>query len=169
MVYGPGQQDLSKLIPYSVLSGLKGENPKISSGVRMVDWIYVDDLVDGLMSMMRAPGIDGETIELGSGKAISVKDIVVMVTKMIDEEKAKEAEINEQIRLANEKLEQGTFKGRFKKTSGPGSGGRSSRWPSGRRRGPAPFGPRSGGRCPSGAPERWSAGAATWCLLVGVF
>ena len=85
MVYGPGQQDLSKLIPYSILSALKGEKPRISSGVRMVDWIYIDDLVNGLISMMTAPGIDGETIELGSGKVISVKDIVVKVTHMIND------------------------------------------------------------------------------------
>ena len=86
MVYGPGQQDLSKLIPYTILSALKGEKPRISSGVRMVDWIYIDDLVSGLVNMMKAPGIDGETIELGSGKVISVKDIVVKVTHMIDKE-----------------------------------------------------------------------------------
>lgn len=86
MVYGPGQQDLSKLIPYSILTALKGEKPRISSGVRMVDWIYIDDLVNGLVSMMTSPGIDGETVELGSGKVISVKDIVIKVTHMIDDE-----------------------------------------------------------------------------------
>jgi nucleoside-diphosphate-sugar epimerase len=52
----------------------------------MVDWIYIDDLVNGLVSMMTSPGIDGETVELGSGKVISVKDIVIKVTHMINEE-----------------------------------------------------------------------------------
>ena len=40
MVYGPGQQDATKLVPYTINCLLKGERPKISSGRRLVDWIY---------------------------------------------------------------------------------------------------------------------------------
>ncbi len=36
MVYGPGQRDLSKLIPYVILSLLQGKTPQISSGQRLV-------------------------------------------------------------------------------------------------------------------------------------
>ena len=68
MVYGPAQQDLTKLIPYVTLSLLRGEKPKISSGGRPVDWIYVSDVVDGFMALAEAPGIDGGTFEIGSGK-----------------------------------------------------------------------------------------------------
>lgn len=84
MVYGPGQVDLSKLVPHVILKTLKGESPEISSGVRMVDWIFVDDVVSGLIAMMDAPNIEGETIELGSGKSISIKDFVNLLTQMVD-------------------------------------------------------------------------------------
>jgi len=84
MVYGPGQKDLSKLVPHVILKTLKGESPEISSGVRMIDWIFVDDVVAGLIAMIDAKNIEGETIELGSGKSISIKDFVNLLTHMVD-------------------------------------------------------------------------------------
>ena len=75
MVYGPGQRDLTKLIPYVILSLLRGEAPKLSSGVRLVDWIYVDDVVDGLIGCAQTPGIDGRTVEVGSGVMHSIREI----------------------------------------------------------------------------------------------
>src|SRR5208283_1348164 len=71
MVYGPGQWDHTKLIPYVTISLLRGEAPRLSSGVRLVDWIYVDDVVEGLIGCGQAPGIDGRTVELGSGEMFS--------------------------------------------------------------------------------------------------
>ena len=60
MVYGPGQQDLRKLVPYVTLSLLKGQTPELSSGVRKVDWIYVDDVVAGYLAAATAKGVEGE-------------------------------------------------------------------------------------------------------------
>ena len=84
MVYGPAQQDLTKLIPYVTLSLLRGETPKISSGGRPVDWIYVSDVVDGFVALGRAPGIDGATIDLGSGELVSIREIVQQVAGIVD-------------------------------------------------------------------------------------
>lgn len=75
MVYGPGQWDHTKLIPYVTLSLLRGEAPELSSGVRLVDWIYIDDVVDGLISCAQTAGIDGRTVELGSGVMYSIREI----------------------------------------------------------------------------------------------
>jgi len=84
MVYGPGQADHNKLIPYTILETAKGKSPKLSSGVRMIDWIYVDDVVLGLMHMLIAKHIDGETIELGSGKSVSIREIVDLTVQLVD-------------------------------------------------------------------------------------
>jgi UDP-glucose 4-epimerase len=84
MVYGPAQQDLTKLIPYVILSILRGETPKISSGGRPVDWIYVSDVIDGFMALAEKPGIDGGTFELGSGSMISIRDIVQQLATVVD-------------------------------------------------------------------------------------
>jgi len=84
MVYGPGQHDVSKLIPYVTLSLLQGRRPRITSGDRLVDWIYVDDVVNGLLAAAQAPRVDGSTIDLGSGKLVSIRDIVRHLTNLVD-------------------------------------------------------------------------------------
>lgn len=68
MVYGPGQKDLSKLIPYVALSAQRQESPKLASGGRLVDWIYVEDVVKGLLTSAMTKNIEGQTLDFGSGK-----------------------------------------------------------------------------------------------------
>jgi nucleoside-diphosphate-sugar epimerase len=75
MTYGPGQ-DMRKLIPYVTLSLLRGEVPKLSSGRWQVDWIYVDDVVDGLLRAAQASNVEGCTIDLGSGMLVPIQTIV---------------------------------------------------------------------------------------------
>jgi UDP-glucose 4-epimerase len=84
MVYGPGQRDLNKLIPYTILSLLRNQVPKLTSGQRQVDWIYVEDVVDGLIAIAHAPNIEGHTIELGSGTLLSVQDIVLCLVSIMN-------------------------------------------------------------------------------------
>jgi UDP-glucose 4-epimerase len=83
MVYGPGQLDHTKLIPYVTISLLRGEAPRLSSGVRLVDWIYVDDVVDGLIGCAQTPGIDGRTMEFGSGETLSIREVVQQLNDIV--------------------------------------------------------------------------------------
>ncbi len=85
MVYGPAQIDLTKLIPYATLSMLHGERPKISSGGRLVDWIYISDVVDGFLALAETPGIDGSTLDLGSGTLISIRELLSELAGVIGE------------------------------------------------------------------------------------
>lgn len=84
MVYGPGQRDLSKLIPFVIGSLLKKQKPTLTSGKRMVDWIHVSDVVDGLIKMAHASNIEGETIDIGSGELESIQSIVIRLSNLID-------------------------------------------------------------------------------------
>lgn len=84
MVYGPEQNDLKKLIPYVILSLLRGEAPKLTSGHRQIDWIYVDDVVHGLMAMACAPNLHGDVVDLGSGELFTIQDIVKKLVEIID-------------------------------------------------------------------------------------
>lgn len=76
MVYGPDQKDLTKLIPYVTLSLLRDEKPKLMSGKREIDWVYVDDVVDAYLSIASASGIEGETVDVGSGELRTVQQVV---------------------------------------------------------------------------------------------
>lgn len=82
MTYGPGQEALQKLIPYVTLSLLRGQSPKITSGQRLVDWIYIDDLVEGLIALAKARGVEGSTVDLGSGILTSVRDVVQELVRL---------------------------------------------------------------------------------------
>jgi nucleoside-diphosphate-sugar epimerase len=80
MTYGPGQR-ADKLVPYVIRSLLRSEAPKLSSGHRMVDWIYVDDLVRGLLLAGDRPGLEGEELDLGSGRLVSVRQVVQQLVR----------------------------------------------------------------------------------------
>lgn len=75
MVYGPGPQDHQQLIPYVIDCLIHQKKPKLTSGKRLVDWIFIDDVVDGLLQLATADGVEGKTIDLGSGKQLSIKEV----------------------------------------------------------------------------------------------
>ena len=82
MVYGPAQQDQSKLIPYVIRCLLKGEPPRISNGQRMVDWVYVSDVVDGMLRLAACPDAVGRVVDIGTGRLISTVDLVRMICRV---------------------------------------------------------------------------------------
>jgi UDP-glucose 4-epimerase len=83
MVYGPGQRDLRKLVPYTILSLLRGEAPRVSAGDRLVDWVYVEDVARGLMRMGEQGGIEGQSVDLGTGILTSVREVVMQLAKLV--------------------------------------------------------------------------------------
>jgi UDP-glucose 4-epimerase len=83
MVYGPGQSDHTKLVPYSVLSLLNGEAPELRSGARRVDWIYIEDVVDALIATALTSGVEGSTLDVGSGCLVSVGEIVEEIARVV--------------------------------------------------------------------------------------
>ena len=79
MVYGPGQEDIAKLVPYVCLSAIRGESPKLMSGERPVDWIYIDDVVDGLIRLVQAGPTDGRYVDLGSGSLVTTGEVAARI------------------------------------------------------------------------------------------
>jgi nucleoside-diphosphate-sugar epimerase len=76
MIYGPGQPDTSKLIPYVARCFLAGEVPTLGSGRRPIDWVYVDDVVSAFEMAATASGADGEVIDVGSGDLHTIAEVV---------------------------------------------------------------------------------------------
>lgn len=83
MVYGPDQKDEKKLVPYVIRSLLAGQTPQMSSGTRLVDWIYVDDVVAGLIRLAHADGLAGQTLDLGTGQLESVRGVVERIARLM--------------------------------------------------------------------------------------
>lgn len=84
MVYGPAEWHLRKIVPSVILSLLRGEAPQLTSGARLVDWIYVEDIVEGLLAAAQASGVEGQTIDLGSGELVSIRTLVEHLVRLIN-------------------------------------------------------------------------------------
>ena len=82
MTYGPAQRDGSKLIPYVTNSLLRGEPPRLSSGTREVDWIYVGDVVDAYLAAAVADGVEGTSIDIGSGDLVTIRSVVEQLVEL---------------------------------------------------------------------------------------
>jgi nucleoside-diphosphate-sugar epimerase len=83
MVYGPDQPDRSKLVPYTITSLLRGEAPELTSGQRLVDWVYVDDVIDALLAVAEAPEAVGRALDVGSGRLHSVRHVVETIAGIV--------------------------------------------------------------------------------------
>lgn len=84
LVYGPGSQPEKKLIPYIISSLLNKEAPRLTSGTRAVDWIYIDDAVDAFLATSIAETTIGKTIDVGSGGRVTIREIAERISTIID-------------------------------------------------------------------------------------
>lgn len=82
MGYGPRQLDLKKLVPYVTLELLQGRTPQLSSGKRLADFTYIDDIVSGVLALGLRP--DVVSLEIGSGVLTSVGEIAARLRDIID-------------------------------------------------------------------------------------
>jgi nucleoside-diphosphate-sugar epimerase len=82
MVYGPAQNDARKLVPFVIEALLRGESPELSSGRRLVDWIFVEDVVDGLLALAESDATGA--VDLGSGDIVSVRRVAELLGELVD-------------------------------------------------------------------------------------
>ena len=84
MVYGPGQTDLKKLIPYVILSILRNKVPKLMSGNRPVDWIFIDDVIEGILAAAICKNPDEKPFNIGSGNLVTTREVVELIIKLMN-------------------------------------------------------------------------------------
>ena len=80
-VYGPGQVPHT-LIPAAIHAALAGEDLTMTPGEQERDFIYVEDVVEGMLAAAQAPGIEGQSLDLGTGQAHTVRQVVERVWAM---------------------------------------------------------------------------------------
>lgn len=81
LTYGP-RQSSAKMIPYAISMLLQGRPPKVASGGRVCDFIYVNDVVRGLCRAALANDQCGRTFDLGSGIGTPVRDVVDLLAEL---------------------------------------------------------------------------------------
>ena len=80
--YGP-MQSRGAIIPTIIAQSLAGEKLFLGDMRPIRDFVYVDDVVEGLMKAAETPESAGEAINLGSGQGISIGDLAEMVINLI--------------------------------------------------------------------------------------
>lgn len=82
-IYGPGDVNMTRIIPGTILSVLNGEQPIIrSDGTPVREYIHVSDVVDGYLRLLEEiESTKAEAFNLGSGDHV---DVLTLVNTIIE-------------------------------------------------------------------------------------
>jgi nucleoside-diphosphate-sugar epimerase len=80
-VYGPGQPQHA-LVPSAIRAALAGDDFPMTPGQQQRDFTYVEDVVEGLLAAAAAPDIEGESLDLGTGRSHPVLAVVERIWTM---------------------------------------------------------------------------------------
>jgi len=84
-VYGSGEADF-RFIPTLILNGLKGNKSKVVFEPRH-DWVYVEDLVDALMLIVKnIDSLRGQVIPIGTGLSWSNEEVAQIIDEIFQKE-----------------------------------------------------------------------------------
>ena len=98
-VYGPGSKHKSSVVAKFIRKALNGEILEIyGDGSQTRDFIYIDDLIDAVVSAATVPDIGGEVFQIASNKETTVSEMVdtllpilknagIQIPKIINSEK----------------------------------------------------------------------------------
>ncbi len=87
--FGPYQFP-EKLIPLSILKGIKGEKiPLYGNGLNIRDWLYVEDHVEALL-LIADKGVVGKSYCIGGFGERTNKEVQLQICKILDEVSPKE-------------------------------------------------------------------------------
>lgn len=82
LVYGPAQ-NFGMLVTDCIKSCLVGETLPMTRGEQSRDLLYIDDLVNALIKVADCKEAIGEIINLGNGKELMIKDIVLEINTLL--------------------------------------------------------------------------------------
>ena len=83
LIYGP-YQDPNRVIPITILNSIFNKKFDCSDGRQSRDFLYIDDLVDGIIKILiKEDNLSGEIINLGSGKPTKIKKIIKNVVNLV--------------------------------------------------------------------------------------
>jgi NAD dependent epimerase/dehydratase len=80
--YGP-RQSARAVIPTIIAQALSREEIKLGATSPTRDFLYVADTVHGVLRCATAEGIEGETINLGTGVEVSIGDLAQRVLRLL--------------------------------------------------------------------------------------
>jgi len=86
-IYGPGDMNLSRVIPNNINKILEGKKPLLWKGSEksIREYLFIDDAVNAYLSLAKNIDITkGKAYNIGSGKKVTVEDLLKLLLKMMD-------------------------------------------------------------------------------------
>lgn len=80
--FGP-RQSLRAIIPTIITQLLRGRSIDIGNLKPARDFTYVSDTVKGFILLAGKNGVQGQAFNLGTGRDITIKELVILISKMI--------------------------------------------------------------------------------------
>ena len=82
LVYGP-KQDNNRIIPFLIENCKKNNKFLTTKGEQLCDFCHVDDVVKAIFKALSTKTTNGEIINIGSGKPIQLKKLILFINKII--------------------------------------------------------------------------------------
>lgn len=82
LVYGPAQ-DINRVVPITIYNAIKNRNFDCSNGSQLRDFLFIDDLVDAIIKSLKNDKVNGEIINIGSGKPIKIRNLIIKICKLV--------------------------------------------------------------------------------------
>ena len=81
LIYGPNQ-DANRIIPITILNSIQNNRFDCSKGKQLRDFLYIDDLINAIIKTLRRRNLIGQIINIGSGKPISIKKLILNICRL---------------------------------------------------------------------------------------
>ncbi len=81
LVYGP-YQDVNRIVPITIKNAIENKKFDCSSGAQLRDFIYVDDVISAIIKILKNDKVKGKIINIGTGKPVSVKKVILKICKL---------------------------------------------------------------------------------------
>ena len=82
LVYGPGQEE-NRFLPQIINGCFNNRDFPVSDGNQLRDFCYIDDAISAILISFSNSKINGEVINIASGNAISIREVITMVQEKI--------------------------------------------------------------------------------------
>lgn len=84
-VYGPGSGHKGSVVTAFLKRALKHEPLRVNGdGHQTRDFLFLNDLLEAILSAAMVPGIGGETFQIGTGRETSVLELVQVLAKELE-------------------------------------------------------------------------------------
>lgn len=80
--YGPWQSP-DRVVPEIIARALRREPLRMTQGRQTREFNFVEDLVEGFVRAATVEGVEGEIINLGCGEEVSMRDLAVLLLRLL--------------------------------------------------------------------------------------